>query len=88
MRMGRIKRSYERLRSENAEEEGEEYDDDDEQKKKKNNPRRSIKVAVAELWKKMDEGKPKLGLPFKSFIATYETMMLCFAHNLVLSQQW
>lgn len=80
--MGR--RRYERLRSENN---GELVDEQNNTK----NPtiilgggRRSNLV---ELWKKM-EGKAKLGLPFGSFIATYEAMMLCFAHKFVLPQQW
>uniref|UniRef100_A0A9I9E790 Uncharacterized protein n=1 Tax=Cucumis melo TaxID=3656 RepID=A0A9I9E790_CUCME len=91
--MGRSRRSsYERLRSENYNI-GELVDH--EQDKIKNNPttitlggRRRSSNNLVELWKKM-EGKAKLGrLPLKRFIATYEAMMLCFAHKFVFPQQW
>lgn len=88
MGMGMGRRKYERLRSENVEEEV-----DQEEKNKNNNQTITLgggggrRSNLVELWRKM-EGKAKLGLPFKRFIATYEAMMLCFAHKFVLPQQW
>lgn len=87
--MGRRRSSYERLRSENI---GELVDEQSKMKIKTNptiilGGRRRSSNNLVELWKKM-EGKAKLGLPLKRFIATYEAMMLCFAHKFVFPQQW
>lgn len=86
--MGKGRRRYERLRRESSEV-------DEEQNHIKNSAitlggekgRRRSNQGV-ELWKKMEGSSPKLGHPFKTFIATYEAIMLYFAHKLVMPQQW